>query len=451
MNSRQEDEGGRRAAAMIHARPARDRLEAALARLADETEERKAFRLLYPDMARSAADASDRRRAGGRLLGPLDGQILSIKDLFDVAGSVTTSGSRLLEGRAGASRHAPAVERLLAAGCVPIGRTGMSELAYSGIGMNPNFGTPGNPLDRRRVPGGSSSGAAVSVADGIADIGLGSDTGGSLRIPAALCGVVGFKPGIARVPRAGAFPLSTTLDVVGPIAATVAVCADAYGILAGEAVAGDLAPRPLDGVAIGVVRSARLLADSDAAVIEACARALAILERSGARLRDIDLDDQLDRIGQMQAIGNLPSIELAATIAMLGEADDADALIDPNVLARIRPGREVKAVDYLRLQAMRGALLADVAALFEDVDMLALPTVPLLPPLIEELEDPVAFVRANMLMLRNTAVFNMLDLPAISLPLAVAGGLSTGLMLAGSPRDEAGLLALARAAEHRLR
>src|SRR5678816_74858 len=215
---------------------ARERLEAALARIDDpKGEGARACLTVYREQAKAAADAADARAKSGISLGPLDGTIVSIKDLFDVAGEVTRAGSKIFaeEGKP-ATADAPVVRRLRAGGAIIVAKTNMSEFAYTGIGANPHYGTPGNPADRRRVPGGSSSGAAVAVADGMCEIAIGSDTGGSTRVPAALCGVVGYKPTKSRVPTEGAFPLSYTLDSVGPIARTVADCASADAILANE-------------------------------------------------------------------------------------------------------------------------------------------------------------------------------------------------------------------------
>ena len=193
----------------------RDRLEQALARIADpKGEGSRACLTVYDGSARAAADAADARAANGISLGPLDGSIVSIKDLFDVAGEPTRAGSKILADEAKpATADAPVVRRLRAAGAVIVAKTNMTEFALGGIGANPHFGTPGNPSDRARVPGGSSSGAAVTAADGMCEIAIGTDTGGSVRIPAALCGIVGFKPSRQRVPTDGAFPLSTTLDL----------------------------------------------------------------------------------------------------------------------------------------------------------------------------------------------------------------------------------------------
>jgi len=221
----------------MHSPSCRDRLERALARIADPNGEgARACLTVYANAARAAADAADARAARNASLGPLDGAIVSIKDLFDVAGEPTRAGSKILaEEAAPAVADAAVVQRLRAAGAVIVAKTNMTEFAFSGIGANPHFGTPGNPRDRSRVPGGSSSGAPVAVADGMCDIAIGTDTGGSVRIPASLCGLIGFKPSRQRVPTGGAFPLSQTLDSIGPIAASVAACATADAVMSPRA------------------------------------------------------------------------------------------------------------------------------------------------------------------------------------------------------------------------
>src|SRR5216683_5350765 len=201
----------------------RELVEAALARIADpEGEGARTFVKVYADAARTAADAQDRLRRAGYVASPLAGLPVSVKDLFDVAGERTLAGSKALDDAPPAKRDAPAIARLRAAGAVLIGRTNMTEFAFSGVGINPHYGTPGNPHDRNLIPGGSSSGAAVSVGDGAAIVAIGSDTGGSVRIPAALCGLVGFKPTQHRIPRDGTLPLSGTLDSIGPLGHSVA-------------------------------------------------------------------------------------------------------------------------------------------------------------------------------------------------------------------------------------
>ena len=228
----------------------RDRVEQALANIANpQGEGSRACLTVYAENARAAADASDTRSKAGQSLGPLDGAVVSIKDLYDVKGEVTRAGSRVLaeEGLV-AKADAPVVARLRAAGAAIVAKTNMSEFAFSGVGANPHFGTPGNPFDRSRVPGGSTSGGAVAVADGMCEIAIGTDTGGSTRIPAALCGLVGWKPSQRRVPTDGAFPLSFTLDSIGPMAKSVAECALADAVMAGEA------PAPLEPVSLAGLR-----------------------------------------------------------------------------------------------------------------------------------------------------------------------------------------------------
>src|SRR5689334_21637255 len=231
----------------------RDRLERALRQINDRAGEgARACLTVYADSAKAAADAADARAKAGQSLGPLDGVIVSIKDLFDIKGEVTRAGSKVLasEGLV-AKADAPVIARLKAAGAVIAAKTNMSEFAFSGVGANPHYGTPGNPFDRARVPGGSTSGGAVAVADGMSEITIGTDTGGSTRIPAALCGIVGWKPSKQRVPTDGAFPLSFTLDSIGPMARTVADCAVTDAVMAGEP-SPAINPASLSGLKLGV-------------------------------------------------------------------------------------------------------------------------------------------------------------------------------------------------------
>src|SRR5262249_8477584 len=227
-------------------------VEAALARITDPSgESARTFTKVYAEQARAAADAQDRLRQAGYVASPLAGLPVSIKDLFDVAGEVTLAGSTALDDRPPATSDAPIVARLKASGAVIVGKTNMTEFAFSGVGINPHYRTPGNPFARERVPGGSSAGAPVSVADGQAVVAIGTDTGGSVRIPAALCGVAGFKPTAKRISRDGAIPLSTTLDSIGPLANSIACCAIADAVMAGETPA---APEPalVAGLRLGV-------------------------------------------------------------------------------------------------------------------------------------------------------------------------------------------------------
>src|ERR1044072_195171 len=262
---------------------ARDQTEQALAKIADpKGEGARACLTVYADTARAAADAADARAKAGISLGCLDGAIVSIKDLFDVAGEPTRAGSKILRGAPPAEADAPVVRRLRAAGAVIIAKTGMSEFAFSGVGMNPHYGTPGNPADRARVPGGSSSGAAVAAADHMCEIAIGTDTGGSTRIPGALCGIVGFKPSAWRVPTEGAFPLSYSLDSIGPIARTVEDCAKADAVMAGEEFV-PLTAAPVAGLRLGVPQGL-LLTEWDNTVGPRFGAAAKRLSGGGARV-----------------------------------------------------------------------------------------------------------------------------------------------------------------------
>lgn len=428
-----------------------ERLEAALSRIADpERQGAMVFTEVYAEEARFAAAASDRRAAAGRSLGPLDGRIVSVKALFDVAGDVTAAGSSILRGLPAAGRDSRAVARLRAAGAVIVGRTHMTEFAFSAVGINPHYGNPGNPHDRSRVPGGSSSGAAISVIDGMAEIALGSDTGGSLRIPAALSGAVGFKPSAGRLPSEGAFPLSPTLDVIGPIAANVADAALLDSILSdGDVPDGDLgplAPLPLAGQSFLVPRG-RLFDGMEPAVADAFEEALDRLRAAGAQVVDGSIEAELDALAELDRIGVFTAIELAATLADLG-ITSLDG-IDPKTRARIEAGGKAPAADYVRMQRRRAALIRRMDERLTRHPVLLLPTVPMTAPPIAEVLDDAAFHRVNLALLRNTRVANLFDLPAISLPIPV-DGLPVGLMAMGRRGSDRSLLGIAAGIESAL-
>jgi aspartyl-tRNA(Asn)/glutamyl-tRNA(Gln) amidotransferase subunit A len=420
----------------------RDRVEASLARIVDKAGEgARTFLRVHADAARADADAACSRRRRGVSLGPLDGTIVSIKDLFDVVGDVTTAGSRVLVDAAPAVADAAAVQRLRQGGAVLIGRTNMTEFAFSGVGYNPHYGTPGNPHDRARIPGGSSSGAAVSVADHMAEIGLGSDTGGSLRIPAALCGLVGFKSTIGRVPTAGAFPLSTTLDTVGTVAASVADCVRAFAVLSGNVIAAGIAA---NAPRLATIRSGRLLDDTEPAVVAAFESAQRRIGRTVGDIANLDIEDLLDDMAAMHRLGTFPAVEAAATLEDVLKSRGAD--MDPLVRARVERGLEIRAADYARMRAQRRDLIARMDTRLADCDAVMLPTVPMRAPTIAEASQSDSFARINMLLLRNTMVANIFDLPAISLPLPV-DGLPIGLMLMGRRGQDERLLAVANRVE----
>jgi len=289
---------------------ARDRLEQALSKIADPAGEGvRACLTVYADAARAAADAADARAKADISLGPMDGAIVSIKDLFDVAGEPTRAGSKILANAAAAKADASIVRRLRAAGAVIVAKTNMTEFAFSGVGMNPHYGTPGNPADRKRVPGGSSSGAAVSVADQMAVAALGTDTGGSVRIPAAVCGIVGFKPTARRVPIDGVVPLSTSLDSIGPLANSVECCAIVDAVFAAEPIAVPEA-MPLAGLRFGIPKQF-VMDELDAVVAKAFERACKTLSAKGVKIEQIDLP-QLNELPAINAKGGFAASEALA-------------------------------------------------------------------------------------------------------------------------------------------
>ena len=420
----------------------RDRLERALDRIADPNGEgAKACLTVYAEAARAAADAADARAKSGVSLGPLDGSIVSIKDLFDVAGEPTRAGSKILADEAlPAAADGPVVRRLRAAGAVIVAKTNMTEFALGAIGANPHFGTPGNPRDRARVPGGSSSGAAVTVGDGMADIAIGSDTGGSVRIPAALCGITGFKPSRHRVPTTGAFPLSTTLDSIGPLANSVADCARADAVMAGEDFV-PLEPLPLAGLRFGVAQGFPL-EHLDAAVAAAFAAATERLEQAGVRVTRETLP-LLDDMRQVNAYGGIVQPEACAIHRDRLKRRAAD--IDPNIRARIERGCAMTAADYIGMLYARERLVRAMDRRLAGLDALIMPTSGIVAPTIAEVADPKIFAARNAMLLRNTSIGNFFDLCGISLPLPAP--LPVGLMLLSRNGADHALLRIAAAVE----
>jgi len=423
----------------------RQLIEECLARAGDPAGEgQRAFVKVHADSALAAADYYDRLRAQGQAPSPFAGIPVSIKDLFDIAGDVTTAGSTVLRDAAPAAQDAASVARLRAAGFIPIGRTNMTEFAFSGLGLNPHYGTPANAWDRKagRIPGGSSSGAAVSVTDSMANAGLGTDTGGSCRIPAALCGIVGFKPTAHRVPTQGAFPLSTSLDSIGPLAPTVACCAIIDAVLAGEPVT-DLAEFPIDGLRLAVPQT-MVLDGVSADVARAFEATLAALRKAGAKIVDLPLRE-LSELGQINAKGGPAAAEsYAAHRSLIAKGA---AMYDPRVLVRILRGKEQDAADYIELLEARRDFIRRVAAVTAPFDALAMPTTPMTAPRIAELESDDAYRHINAAMLRNPSVANFLDRCSISVPCHRAGDAPVGLMLIGEHGADRKLLAMAAAVE----
>ncbi|WP_455286682.1 amidase [Cupriavidus necator] len=395
--------------------------------------------------ARKQAQASDMLREQG-VAGPLAGIPVSVKDLFDVQGDVTRAGARVLPERP-AGADAPAIARLRAAGAVLVGRTNMTEFAYSGVGINPHYGTPRNPFDRQagRIPGGSSSGAAVSVTDGMALAAVGSDTGGSCRIPAALCGIVGFKPTASRVPLQGAVPLSPSYDSVGCLANTVACCAAVDAVMAGEE--GPTAAVPLAGLRLAVPTGLVLEGISDE-VAEVFSRTLRRLSAAGALLQDVGFDSW-NQLAELGAHGGLVAAEASAWHGSLVAAHAER--YDPRVLSRIRLADGQRAADYLRMRQRRGELCRQADAELAGFDAVVLPTVPIVAPRIADLDDDDAFFATNRLLLRNPAIANMLDLCSLSVPCHRHGEAPVGLMLFGRHLADRRLLAIGMGIEAALR
>lgn len=402
------------------------------------------FTRLYGDAALAAARGADALQANGVALPALAGLPVSIKDLYDVAGETTLAGSRVCIGEPPASADAPAVTRLRRAGAAILGKTNMTEFAFSGVGINPHFGTPHNPgdLQRARIPGGSSSGAAVSVALGLAVAGLGSDTGGSIRIPAALCGLVGFKCTQRRVPRQGALELSRTLDTVCAMTRSVQDCLTVDAVLSGGEL--PVRRRPLQGLRLAV--PATLMLDGlDATVAAAFSRSLSRLSAQGAHIVDLPLAE-VSEIAGINVPGGLSPIEAFAVHRDRLARDRA--AFDARVAARVALGEAVRAADYLTLLDRRQDWIIRMEAALQGFDAFLCPTVPMVAPEIAPLQaSDDAFFKTNGLLLRNPFVVNFLDGCAFSLPCHAPDELPVGLMLASVCNDDARLAAVALAVE----
>lgn len=428
---------------------ARKLVDECLAKIADASGEGAgAFIHVDKEAAIAAADAMDRLRQANAAPSRYAGIPVSIKDLFDIRGQVTRAGSRALEDSAPAEADAPVVARLRRAGFILIGRTNMTEFAYSGIGINPHYGTPKSTWQRGvgHVPGGSSSGAAVSVADGMAHGALGTDTGGSCRIPAAYNGIVGFKPTQRRVPLAGGVPLSFTLDSFGPLARTVGCCAMLDAVLADEPVQ-PLLPRPIKGMRLAVPTTIAL-DELDDGVARTFERALETLSRQGALIERIAVPEFLD-VGVMNTKGGFAAAESYAWHRYL-IASHGD-VYDPRVSQRILRGEAISAADYIDLLEARKSLIARATVRFAPYDALVMPTSAITPPRIADLADDKAFTKANLLSLRNCTLINMIDGCAISLPCHREGDAPVGLMLAASGGSDRRIFELAAAMEAAIR
>ncbi|WP_129642906.1 amidase [Peristeroidobacter agariperforans] len=424
---------------------ARQLVDEALDRIADpDGEGSRAFMTVASQTARAQADEVDRKRAAGVALPEFAGIPIAIKDLFDVAGEVTRAGSRILANEPPALRDAPVIARLRAAGFIFIGRNTMTEFAFSGLGLNPHYGTPASPFDRAtgRIPGGSTSGGAVAVADGMAAASLGTDTGGSCRIPAAFCGIVGFKPTAHRVPRDGVTPLAHSLDSIGPLANSVSCCVTLDALVRG------VTPRPVASASLSDIRlllpTSLALNDLDEHVTKAFERGVDELARAGVSISQQPLPE-LMRIPEINSRGGIATAEAYAWHRPLLER--FRDRYDPRVANRI-----LKAADFTDqyVREMHDAR-AEVIAGFEraagDVDALVLPTTPIIPPPFAAFAHDADYARLNVLVLRNPSLANFLDGCAISLPIHRQGEPPVGLMLIGRRGTDERLLAIAQGIE----
>ncbi len=410
------------------------------------------FTLLTPERALREAGGAARRRREGRPTSLLDGVAIAWKDLFDFAGLVTTAGSRVLdEGRA--KIDAEIVARLTAAGAVTLGRTNMTEFAFSGLGLNPHFGTPANawsPPGDPRVPGGSSSGSAVAVAAGLVPIAIGTDTGGSVRLPAALNGVVGYKTSGGRWPMRGTFPLSKSLDTLGVFSRSVVDAAVVDAVARGLA-APDLRRGAIEGLRL-IVPTSIVFEETETAVLDNFDAALRRLEAAGAVIerRPFPIFDEIRALTARH--GALVTFE-AFALHKARLASPAAERMDRRVVARIRLGETMSADDASTIRETRRRLVAEAAALMDGHCLVAFPTVPRTAPSIAALEtDDELFVATNIAVLRNTLLGNFLDWCGVSIPNGLGeAGLPTGLLLSGGPGRDDHLLSVAMAAEPLIR
>ena len=400
----------------------------------------RTFVHLDDDRALANADAMDMLRRSGQAPSPFAGIPISVKDLFDVQGQVSRAGSKVLADEP-ATKDAEATANLRRAGFVMIGRTNMTEFAYSGLGMNPHYGTPANPWDRgnARIPGGSSSGAAVSVTDGMAFAGIGSDTGGSCRIPAALCGIVGYKPTQSNVSLEGAVPLSFSLDSIGSVAHS-ARCVEILDALMSGRMPCARAERGAAGLRL-LAPTNVVLEGMDETVSADFADALATLRAAGTKVDELALEP-FDRLAGINAKGGFAAAEAVQWHAdLMARAPEA---YDPRVIVRIRKGEAQTAADYITLIQERARYIADVTAELAGYDAIVMPTVPKVAPRIADLDaDEQLYGEMNLLMLRNPSTINFLDGCAISLPMHGTGAAPTGLTIAHAGGHDAQVFAIA--------
>lgn len=420
-------------------------VEQALARISDPAGEgARAFITVDNGGALAAADYQDGLRRQNRQPSPFAGIPISVKDLFDLAGEVTTAGSKVLKDAAPAFSDAPAIAALKLAGMIVVGRTNMTEFAYSGVGLNPHYGTPKSAFDRKtgRIPGGSSSGAAVAVADGMCAISIGTDTGGSCRIPAAYNGIVGYKPSTGRVSTRGAYPLSFRFDSVGPLGNSVACCAAADALMAGDW-PGEIVAREVSSLRIGVLKTAVLEGlDADVAMAYECA--LSRISKAGATLVDFAFEELLEMPG-LTVKGGIVAAEAYALHRGLMARKGAD--YDPRVRMRIEAAGGISAGEYLSTVKRRDELIERFSTVTQGLSAVVLPTVMIVPPPLAALAGDQDYLRYNSMSLRNTYVGNFLDCCAISIPVNDPGAAPVGLMLMGAWGQDQNLFSVGQGVE----
>lgn len=419
---------------------------------APQGEGAKAFTHIYAEKALLAAQASDLLRKAGVVRSPLEGIPVSIKDLFDVAGEITYAGSKVLQHTAPAQKDAEIVRRLIQAGAVLVGKTNMTEFAFSGLGLNPHYGTPASPWQRhneRRIPGGSSSGAGISVADGMCALAIGTDTGGSVRIPSAFCALTGFKPTARRIPMHGVLPLSTSLDSIGPLAASVHCCAVADAVLSGDDW-GQVSEQTVGAERLlaqmrFLVPSHTVLDGADDEVRMNFTHTLDVLHQAGATI-EYQPVEAFAQLAQINSKGGFTCAEAWHWHQRLMEHHSQ--AYDPRVASRIARGKQMTAADYLDVLKARPKWIASVAASMQGFDAMLMPTVPIIAPRIEALErDDDFYYATNALVLRNPTLINFLDGCALSLPNHRMGQAPTGLMLAGLAMQDKYILRIGQAIE----
>lgn len=367
---------------------------------------------------------------------PLSGILFSVKDTFNQAGLPTRAASILPQLALPVTTTATAISRLEAAGAIAFGRTNMSEFAFSGLGLNPHYGTPANAIDASLIPGGSSSGGAISVARGLCEFALGTDTGGSLRIPAAFNGLVGFKPSQSTVPHDGCFALSPSLDCIGPIARTVSDCQTIWKILSQSTSVQSKQPKKRLLVPTNIV-----LDNIATEVRFGFNQALDILQANGWEIHTDSLT-ALDAVNAINRAGGLVLPESAWVHRHL--LATSEGYYDPLIAARIKQGQHTTLNDYISRLQQRPLLQQMFTKSLSNYDALLCPTVAILPPTIKTLSSSAEkFNHYNRLILRNTALFNYLGVPSISLPFSVNKSFPIGLMFSGLKNNDTALLNMA--------